>query len=95
MGDHALVDTAAGQALIGKDDLSVMKEAFERRGFRILVKEGTVPGVTASGIGVRVEPVARAWVPVSLWRCGIVEFLVLPHRCPPLLPARLLEAMKA
>eukprot|EP00959_Pyramimonas_sp_CCMP1952_P271249 5670657-Pyramimonas_sp.AAC.1 len=72
-----------------------MKEAFERRGFRILVKEGPVAGVTAGGIGGQVSPVGRAWVPVSICKCGIIEFLILPGRCPPLLPARLLEAMHA
>eukprot|EP00959_Pyramimonas_sp_CCMP1952_P267351 5589893-Pyramimonas_sp.AAC.1 len=78
LGDHALVDTAAGQALVGQAGLKVMKEAFERRGFRILVKEGPVAGATAGGVGGKVSPFGRAWVPVSSCKCGIIEFLILP-----------------
>eukprot|EP00959_Pyramimonas_sp_CCMP1952_P202771 4240997-Pyramimonas_sp.AAC.1 len=72
MLDSALVDTAAGQALVGKEDLRIMKEAFAEKGFHIHVHLGEVPGMTASGIGGQARPIGKAWVPVSLAGCGFV-----------------------
>eukprot|EP00959_Pyramimonas_sp_CCMP1952_P266685 5575788-Pyramimonas_sp.AAC.1 len=63
MGDRALVDTAAAQALVGEIDLDHIVDAFSRRGFKIIVKKGPVVGVTAGGVGGRVAPVGRAWAP--------------------------------
>ena len=84
MDEYALVDTAAGQALIGTPDIDKLRAAFKKKGFEIhFVDTDRVP--TANGVGGKVKPVGVAAVPVSLQHCGVVEFLVLPHPCPPLL----------
>eukprot|EP00959_Pyramimonas_sp_CCMP1952_P337467 7067145-Pyramimonas_sp.AAC.1 len=70
MLDSALVDTAAGQALVGREDLRIMEHSFAEKGFNVHVVFGEVPGMTASGIGGQAKPVGRAWVPVSLAGCG-------------------------
>ena len=93
--DHALVDTAAGQALIRRCDLANLEMAFQNKGYRIQVTWGEVEGCSASGIGGRVKPAGKALVPVTIHNCGIVEFLILPGRCPPLLPARYLAFLSA
>ena len=61
--DHALVDTAAGQALIGQPDLEVLTEALAKKGYRVHAEFEPPVGVTASGIGGKAKPVGRAWVP--------------------------------
>ncbi|CAK0804303.1 unnamed protein product, partial [Prorocentrum cordatum] len=94
MADQALVDTAAAQALIGVPDLKHLKSAFKEKGFKVHVRyQDDLP--FASGVGGRVRPVAKAFVPVSFHGCGVLEFLVLPHPCPPLLPAGFLDFMSA
>ncbi|CAK0800210.1 unnamed protein product, partial [Prorocentrum cordatum] len=94
MDEYALVDTAAGQALIGTPDIDKLKAAFKKKGFEIhFVDTDEVP--TANGVGGKVKPVGVAAVPVSLQHCGVVEFLVLPHPCPPLLPAKFLDFLKS
>eukprot|EP00959_Pyramimonas_sp_CCMP1952_P432261 9052181-Pyramimonas_sp.AAC.1 len=94
MDEYALVDTAAGQALIGTPDIDRLKAAFKKKGFEIhFVDTDKVP--MANGVGGKVKPVGVAAVPVSLQQCGVVEFLVLPHPCPPLLPAKFLDFLKS
>eukprot|EP00959_Pyramimonas_sp_CCMP1952_P451099 9444404-Pyramimonas_sp.AAC.1 len=71
-----------------------MKEAFEKRGYRIHVqKRSDIP--FAKGVGGRARPIAKALVPVSFHGCGVLEFIVLPHACPPLLPAGFLDFLRA
>eukprot|EP00959_Pyramimonas_sp_CCMP1952_P043868 916551-Pyramimonas_sp.AAC.1 len=77
--ERALVDTAAGQALIGKGDLEILVTAFRKRGYHVHYEMGGVTGQTASGIGGKTEPIGRAWVPISIANYGFVEFLILPH----------------
>eukprot|EP00959_Pyramimonas_sp_CCMP1952_P360432 7547915-Pyramimonas_sp.AAC.1 len=62
MRDHALVDTAAGQALIGTPDVKNLVEAFRKRGYFVFVDWTPLDGRKASGIGGLAKTVGRAWV---------------------------------
>eukprot|EP00959_Pyramimonas_sp_CCMP1952_P274000 5727606-Pyramimonas_sp.AAC.1 len=48
-----------------------------------------------NGVGGTALPVAKALAPLTFCECGVLEFLVLPRPCPPLLPAGFLDFLRA
>eukprot|EP00959_Pyramimonas_sp_CCMP1952_P262704 5493354-Pyramimonas_sp.AAC.1 len=66
MQDHVLVDTAAGQALIGKIDRDNFQNAFRHRVDHVHEDQSPIAGTAASGIGGEALPMGKAWVPCAL-----------------------------
>eukprot|EP00959_Pyramimonas_sp_CCMP1952_P298919 6252424-Pyramimonas_sp.AAC.1 len=93
--DCALVGAAAGSALVGEPNLETLRKALNHIGYEVHVAYDVADLPLACGVGGKVKPVGRASVPVTMCGRGVVEFLVLPHACPPLLPAKFLEFLKA
>eukprot|EP00959_Pyramimonas_sp_CCMP1952_P078819 1647729-Pyramimonas_sp.AAC.1 len=62
MDEYALVDTAAGQALIGPPDIDRLRSAFKKKGYEAHIFDtDKVP--TANGVGGKVKPIGVAAVP--------------------------------
>ena len=91
----AVVDTAAGQPLMGYESMSELREGLNEKGFDLVyVEKSDLP--TAQGVGGSSRPLGVAFVPVSIGGIeGIVEFVVIQEKIPPLLPIGLLQDFKA
>ncbi len=91
----AVVDTAVGQPLMGIESMNELREELNEKGFDLVyVKKSDLP--TARGVGGSSRPLGVAFVPVSIGGIeGIVEFVVIQERIPPLLSIGLLKGFKA
>mmetsp|Transcript_26010 Transcript_26010/g.41291 ORF Transcript_26010/g.41291 Transcript_26010/m.41291 type:complete len:660 (+) Transcript_26010:105-2084(+) len=93
---HALLDTAAGQALIGETELkNIVDSVLTPRNLKIVKRENRkLP--QSSGIGGAVRPLYAVFVPTMFGTSsGIIEFIVLPGSVPPILPAGLIRSLGA
>eukprot|EP00959_Pyramimonas_sp_CCMP1952_P284070 5937829-Pyramimonas_sp.AAC.1 len=72
-----------------------MVEVFKKRGYRIHANMDETTPQAANGVGGKSTPIGKALVPRSLIGCGAIEFLILDHPCPPLMPARYLDFIHA
>ncbi|CAK0810300.1 unnamed protein product, partial [Prorocentrum cordatum] len=92
---EGMVDTAAGQALVGEKQLKVLQEKYYKKGWRIPVRK-TDGNSSAKGIGGRSRVVGEAMVPVTSAgiRC-LILFRVIAEDVPLLLPVRWMESLGA
>ena len=90
-----MVDTAAGQPLMGYESMSELREGLNEKGFDLVyVEKSDLP--TAQGAGGSSRPLGVASVPGSIGGIeGIMQFVVIPEKTPPLLPIGLLKDFKA
>ena len=89
------MDTAADQPLTGHDAMKELREGLNEKGFDLVFDEKSdLP--TARGVGGSSHPLGVAFVPVSIGGIeGIVEFVVIQEKIPPLLSIGLLKDFKA
>eukprot|EP00959_Pyramimonas_sp_CCMP1952_P145822 3053003-Pyramimonas_sp.AAC.1 len=92
---EGMVDTAAGQALVGKKQLTTLIDKYRERGWNIPFREVKHVG-TAKGVGGSSKVIGEAMVPVTKGgiRC-LILFKVIAEDVPLLLPARWLESLGA
>jgi hypothetical protein len=91
---HALMDTAAGQAIMSEETLVLVTEELAGRGLKTVPRNVTTP--PSSGIGGSVQPVGVHLVPTSIGDAtGVIEFIILPRRVPTILPSFFLDGMGA
>ena len=98
---HALVDTAAGQALLGEDALENIQAELGKLGLRPVRRElsaSELRRLSASGVGGKAQVSGVVLLPTAVaGHIGVVAFIVLgsrDRRMPPLLPCALLSALK-
>ena len=91
----SVVDTAAGQPLMGIESMNELREELNEKGFNLVyVEKSDMPA--ARGVGGSSKPLGVAFVPVSIGGIeGIVEFVVIQERIPPLLSIGLLKGFRA
>lgn len=91
---HMLVDTAAGEAIIGAEALRQLGQKVESLGMR--VKKMPHLGGAPHGVGGEASVVCDAVVPITIaWATGLLKSVVLAADVPPLLPVLLLEHLEA
>ena len=98
---HALVDTAAGQALLGEDALENIRIELEKLGLKPVRRQlsaSELRRLSASGIGGKAQVTGVVLLPTAVaGNIGVCAFTVLGGRdrkTPPLLPCALLTALK-
>jgi len=91
---EAVVDTAAGQALMGEKSLESLSAALRQRGLRVV--EVPTTGPAPRGVGGRAEVIRSVLVPLCMkGKTGVALFIILRGDIPPLLPIGLLESLEA
>ena len=98
---RALVDTAAGQALLGEDALENIGIELEKLGLRPVRRElsaSELRSLSASGIGGKATVTGVVLLPTAVaGNIGVVAYTVLggrDRRTPPLLSCALSSALK-
>ena len=98
---HALVDTAAGQALLGEDALENIRVELEKLGLRPVRRKlaaSELQRLSASGVGGTAQVTGVVLLPTAVaGNVGVCAFIVLGGRdriTPRLLPCSLLAALK-
>eukprot|EP00929_Paragymnodinium_shiwhaense_P051479 TRINITY_DN25898_c0_g1_i6.p1 TRINITY_DN25898_c0_g1~~TRINITY_DN25898_c0_g1_i6.p1 ORF type:complete len:645 (+),score=91.04 TRINITY_DN25898_c0_g1_i6:1624-3558(+) len=91
----ALVDTAAGQAIMGIQSFEKHRARLHVLGLRPLERIGA-PLPKSFGIGGKGTVLKLVLVPIGIQgKHGVVEFVILEQDVPPLLPVGLLEMVGA
>jgi hypothetical protein len=86
---HALLDTGAGRAIVGRAAIEQIEKELAESGLRILwiPPKHYVEQPKAQGVGGMAKVCGVALVPMRIGRCsGVVEFVVLQDCTPPQLP---------
>ncbi|CAK0830782.1 unnamed protein product, partial [Prorocentrum cordatum] len=96
MEPSGMVDTAAGQALVGDKRLERLVNDYAKQGWRIPIRRSPQPK-KARGVGGSADIIGEALIPITAIpnKCVLIQFKIFSGEVPLLLPVKWLESVGA